>query len=185
MFRTLPILIALLVIPVTTTLAAEKPLTPAQIKELDKKATNGDLRAQTELAERYYKGDGLKQDPAQAARWYKTLADKGVANAQLTLGLMYIQGTGVEKNDKEAITWLTRAAEQKIIAAQYLLGVAHAEGHGVKQDLIKAFMWYEIAASMDYQNAITARQELAKKLSPKEIAQAEQMATEWWLRFHN
>lgn len=183
MSRIIPLLIALLL--TTTTSAVEVTPTAAQIKTMNQKAANGDLQAQAELAERYYKGEGLKQDYAQAAHWYRRLAEKGVANAQLTLGLMYIKGNGVEKNDAQAVQWLTQAAEQRMPMAQYLLGMANLEGHGVKQDLINAYMWFEIVASVDNQNANAARQELAKRLSPNEIALAEQMATDWWMRFHN
>jgi hypothetical protein len=186
MVRLFSLLITLLLSTgaLTTLHAAEAKLPPAQVKTLNQKAGNGDLQAQAELAERYYKGDGVKQNYTQAAHWYKKLAETGVANAQLTLALMYIKGNGVEKNDEQAVHWLTQAAEQRMPMAQYLLGVAHAEGHGVKQDLIKAYMWYEIAAVMDDQNATAARAELAKKLQPKDIALAEQMAADWWLRFH-
>lgn len=163
---------------------AHAALTAAQVQALNQKAVNGDLQAQTELAERYYKGDEVKQDYAQAAHWYKKLAESGILKAQLTLGLMYIKGDGVEKNDAEAVRLLTLAAEQRLPMAQYLLGVANQEGHGVKQDPVKAYMWFEIAAAMDFQNAVAARKELAKKLPPKDIAAAEQMATEWWLKFH-
>lgn len=168
----------------TTLHAAEAMLSPAQVKILSQKAESGDLQSQATLAERYYKGDGVKQNYVQAAHWYKKLAETGVANAQLTLGLMYVKGDGVEKNDEQALHWLTQAAEQRMPMAQYLLGVANEEGHGVKQDLVKAYMWYEIAAAMDNKNAIAAREELAKRLQPKDIALAEQMATDWWMRFH-
>lgn len=155
-----------------------------QIKMLSQNAEKGDLEAQKELAERYYKGDGLKQDHKQAVHWYKKLAETGIANAQLTLGLMYIKGSGIKKDDAQAVHWLTMAAEQRMSMAQYLLGVANEEGHGVKQDLIKAYMWYEIAAAVDEKNAIEAREELNKTLSPKEITLAVQMATDWWMQFH-
>lgn len=182
MSRITPLLIVLLLS--TSIHAAEAALSATQIKAMNQKAANGDLQAQAELAERYYKGDGLKQDYTQAAHWYKKLAETGVLKAQLTLGLMYIKGSGVKKNDEEAVHWLTQAAEQRLPMAQYLLGVASLEGHGVQQDPIKAYMWFEIAAAMDNQNAAAARKELAQKLSAKDIALAEQMATDWWMKFH-
>ena len=114
-----------------------------------------------------------------------SLACLGVAEAQLTLGLMYIRGEGIEKNDQRALHWLNLAAEQRLASAQYLLGLAYAEGHGVQADKVKAYMWYEIAAAMDYENAVEARNALAQQMDQAEIANAEKMATEWWMKFHH
>lgn len=160
-------------------------LPSSQLSALTQKAEKGNLQAQTELAERYYKGDGVAANPGLAAHWYGKLAEKGVANAQMTLALMYIKGNGVTKDNAKAVHWLTQAAEQRISMAQYLLGVANAEGHGVPRDPVKAYMWFEIAAAIESQDAIAARDDLAKKMSAKEISQAEKMATDWWMRYHD
>ncbi len=164
---------------------AEAMLTSAQVTELTKQAEQDNLKAQMELARRYFGGEGVKQDYALAAKWYQTLADKEVADAQLTIGLMYIRGNGVAKDDQKAIQWLTRAAEHRIPTAQYLLGVAHAEGHGVEPNNINAYMWYEIAAALEYPDAITARDSLAKTMANSDIQKAEKMATDWWMKFHH
>ncbi len=185
MLRSYALLMYFLMSIATSSYATETSLSPAQIKAINQKAATGDLQARLDLADRYYKGDGLTQDYTQAAHWYKKLAETGVANAQLTLGLMHAKGEGVKRNDVEAVRWLTQAAEQRMPMAQYLLGVAHAEGHGVKPDLIKAYMWFEIAAAMDNQNAISARQALIKKLTANDIEVGDKLATDWWLRFHN
>lgn len=160
-------------------------LTAQQLDALTRQADEGDIGAQSELANRYHLGDGISRDAAQAAFWYGKLADKGVAEAQLTLGLLYIRGDGIERDNSRALHWLNLAAEQRLAPAQYLLGVAHAEGHGVAPDRVKAYMWYEIAAAMDHTNAVEARTALASQMSPQEIATAEQMATDWWMRFHH
>ncbi len=164
---------------------AETDLSNATVESLIQQAEQDNLQAQVELATRYFKGDGVNQDLQQAAKWYQKLADKEVADAQLTLGLMYIRGDGVQQDNKEAIKWLTRAAEQRIPTAQYLLGVAHEEGHGVDKNLVTALMWYEIAASVEFQNAIDARTAVTPKLTSAEIQKAEKMATDWWMRFHH
>lgn len=185
MLRRYALLAPLLLSITAASHATERQLTPLEVKTVQQRAANNDLQAQLELADRYYKGDGLKQDYAQAAHWYKKLAETGVANAQLTLGLMYAKGDGIKQDDAQAIHWLMQAAEQRIPTAQYLLGIANAEGRGVKQDLVKAYMWFEIAAAMDNENAIDARQTLEKKLTANEVAMGDQLATEWWMRFHN
>ena len=63
---------------------AESMLSAGEIKTLHDKAENDDLKAQSELAKRYFKGDGVEQDHNQAAHWYKKLAEKEVMDAQLT-----------------------------------------------------------------------------------------------------
>lgn len=165
---------------------AESPITPTDenISSVIQQATNGDIKAQAELADRYYKGDGITQDYTQAAFWFEKLAETGVAQAQTTLALIYIRGNGVTQDNEKAVYWLTQAAEQRLPEAQYLLGVAYAEGHGVEQDLVKAFMWYEIAAALEYKFAVTAQADLKNTMKENEIAEAEQMAAHWWNLFH-
>lgn len=152
---------------------------------LEKRAAAGDLEAQLSLADRYYKGEGVTKDSKRAAQWYQRLADQGFAQAQLTLGLMHIKGDGVPRDDQKAIQWLTKAAENKSTPAQHLLGIAYVEGHGVATDPVKAYMWFEIAAVMEYPNAIDSRRELAAKLNKNDIKRAEQMASEWWMEHHH
>jgi TPR repeat protein len=166
----------------TPALAAQ--LSKQEVQTLTQKAMDGDLTAQTDLANRYDVGDGIDRDATQAAFWYKKLANKGIAKAQLALGLKYIRGEGIARDDKQAVHWLSLAAEQRLALAQYLLGVAHAEGHGVERDNVKAYMWYEIAAAMDHQDAIEARTALARQMTPMDIKKAEKMANDWWLKFH-
>lgn len=147
-------------------------------------AAAGDMQAQLALADRYYKGEGVTRNTAKAALWYQRLADKGFVQAQLTLGLMHIKGDGVARDDQKAIHWLTQAAENKSSAAQHLLGIAYAEGHGVPADPIKAYMWFEVAAVLEYPNAVESRQALALKMKPNDIKLAEQMASQWWMEHH-
>jgi TPR repeat protein len=43
----------------------------------------------------YDKGQGVRQDHAAAASWYRKAAEQGIANAQFNLGIMYDNGEGV------------------------------------------------------------------------------------------
>ena len=164
--------------------ASAQPLSTAELQQIIEKASNDDIQAQADLANRYHVGEGVTRDISKAAVWYKKLADSGVAEAQLTLGIIYIKGDGIKQDNKQALHWLNQAAEQLSETAQYLIGVAHAEGHGTKIDKVKAYMWYEISAAMEYKDAVEARTELAKHLSEQEITHAEKMATDWWMQFH-
>ncbi len=184
--RYIVLTLLLLSVPVSLSSAwAETLLSTTELDALVESADKGDIQAQAELAKRYFKGDGVIQDYKKAAQWYQQLAEKDVADAQLTLGLMYIRGNGVTQDNTKAVHWLMMAAEQRDPTAQYLLGVAYAEGHGVEKNLTTAFMWYEIAAALGYKDAVEARTELEKKLPRNEVLNAEEMANEWWMRFHH
>ena len=85
-------------------------------------------------------------DYATANRWFRRLAEQGVARAQAALGLMYENGRGVRRNDAEAVRWYRRAAEQGFAAAQSALGVMYAKGRGVPQSDKEAVRWFRRAA---------------------------------------
>ncbi|MDS4057067.1 MAG: tetratricopeptide repeat protein [Candidatus Contendobacter sp.] len=63
------------------------------------KAEQGDAAAQFRLGQMYAKGEGVKQDYAQARQWYQKAADQGHADAQFNLGTMYANGQGVKQDD--------------------------------------------------------------------------------------
>ena len=83
------------------TVAAWRPLAEA-----------GHVEAQVAVAGLYLQGLGVRADPAEAARWYRTAAEAGDAVAQLNLGDLYSRGLGVPLDLVEAYAWLTLAAEQ-------------------------------------------------------------------------
>ncbi|KAJ1640120.1 hypothetical protein T492DRAFT_855479, partial [Pavlovales sp. CCMP2436] len=56
------------------------------------RAAQGDPGAQTLLASRYERDDGVVQDQAEALRLYTQAADQGLAIAQHSLGTCYITG---------------------------------------------------------------------------------------------
>lgn len=76
------------------------------------RAKEGDYLAQYHLGERYFRGQGVPQDDAEAARWFAAAAAKGVPQAQSALGLMYFIGRGVSRDVIEAVKWLHLAAER-------------------------------------------------------------------------
>ena len=58
----------------------------------------------------YSSGQGVPQDFAEAARWYRKAADQGLAEAQANLGDLYFKGRGVTQDNAEAHMWLSIAA---------------------------------------------------------------------------
>lgn len=91
----------------------------ADFKTLRKQAEAGDAKAQFDIGSMYENGSGVKQDYAEAARWYRKAAQRGDARAQYNLGIMSQNGWGVPKDDAEAAKWYRKAAMQGAAAAQY------------------------------------------------------------------
>ena len=60
----------------------------------------------------YDMGQGVRQDYAEAVKWYRLAADQGLADAQDNLGQTYDQGQGVQQDFIEAMKWLRKAADQ-------------------------------------------------------------------------
>ena len=60
----------------------------------------------------YERGEGVRQDAAEALRLYTLAAEQGAATAQVNVGIMRMQGFDVEQDDNEAVKWFGRAADQ-------------------------------------------------------------------------
>ena len=105
-------------------------------------AERGDAHAQALLGNMYANGRDVRQDYAEAVRWYRQAAEQGHAVAQKNLGVMYYEGRGVRQDDAEAVRWYRQAAAQGFAAAQTLLGMMYENGRGVHQDLALAQEWF-------------------------------------------
>ena len=60
----------------------------------------------------YNEGQGVPQDYAEAANWYRRAAEQGDAPPQFLLGLMYEKGRGVPQDFIQAHMWLNLAASR-------------------------------------------------------------------------
>jgi hypothetical protein len=149
-------------------------------------AKQGDAQAHNQLGAMYEHGTGVSQDRAEARKWYLTafqlyrpLAEQGDVGAQSRLGFMHYTGKGVPKDYTKAAKWFRKTAAQGDAVAMSRLGVMHYSGNGVPQDLVRAHMWFDLAASQGNERAAASREELAKKLTPDQIAEAQKLAREW------
>lgn len=123
------------------------PLDPEpDLAALKSKAESGDADARYRLGLAYVKGQGVKEDYTEAAKWYRLAADQGNAAAQNALGELCEAGRGVAQSDADAAKWFRLAAEQGHISAQYSLAVLFAVGKGVTKDDAEAVKWYLKAA---------------------------------------
>jgi uncharacterized protein len=58
----------------------------------------------------YEIGDGVPQNDATAASWYRKAAERGYSQAQAALGIKYLRGEGVPQDYVNAHMWLSLAA---------------------------------------------------------------------------
>lgn len=84
---------------------------PDVIGILKAKAETGDVNAMADLARRYDKGDGTKQDLGSALAWYEKAADKGSGLAAYEAALRYSQGSGAARSQSKYQLLLDRATE--------------------------------------------------------------------------
>lgn len=73
-------------------------------------ADSGDLQAQFEMGELYYKGERVERNIDTALEWFEQASLQGHPGAQYRLGLMHYQGEGVERNLPQAYIILKMAA---------------------------------------------------------------------------
>jgi TPR repeat protein len=146
-------------------------------------AEQGDAGAQTDLGWMYANGRGAPQDDAQALAWRRKAADQGNATAQFALGLMYRDGQGAPQDFAQAAMWIRKAADQGHAGAQLSLGLMDSQGQGAPQDDAQAYMWFSLASratdSEIRMRGTQSRDDLAAKLTPAQIAEAQRMARDW------
>lgn len=142
-------------------------------------AEQGHANAQFDLGVIYDNGDGVPQDYAEAVKWYRMAAEQGYATAQFNLGVLYAKGEGVPQDNAEAVKWYRMAAERGYAKAQNSLGVSYAIGAGVPQNYVFAHMWFHLATTQGHERAPEGRDIAASKLTPDQVAEAQQMAREW------
>jgi uncharacterized protein len=125
----------------------------AALKLLWPQAAQGNAEAQNNLGLMYYRGQGIPQDRAEAASWFRMAAEKGHARAQYNLGLTYHKGAGVPQDSVEALKWFRKAAEQGNARAQNNLAVMYHRGDGVPEDSAEAVKWFRKAAAQGHARA--------------------------------
>src|ERR1035441_10325661 len=62
---------------------------PQDISDLRRAAEQGDAQKQFELANRYYMGNGVAKDHAEAMKWYCKAAEQGDPGKQFQVGFTY------------------------------------------------------------------------------------------------
>jgi hypothetical protein len=88
--------------------AAQTP----NIAALQRSAEAGDAKAQFDLADAYFEGNGIPKDLAKGIDWLQKSAAQGYTGAEVTLGVLYQNGVQVPKDPHIAAKWYRKAARQ-------------------------------------------------------------------------
>ncbi len=110
---------------------------------------------------------------------WRALAEAGDAEAQTAVAGLYLDGLGAPADPAEAVRWYRRAAEQGDAVAQQNLGDLLSRGRGVARDPIGAYVWLSLAAAQGRRWPAQRRAEIAERMSPAQLAQAEARLAAW------
>lgn len=126
--------------------AAEKAgETDAAVAICRKAAEQGVVSAQWILGSRYFRGAGVKQSYAEAAKWFRMAAETGHAGAQFALGDMYATGHGLPQDNAQALHWWQLSAKNGDSGAMFNLGLAYRDGQMAPRDQAASLAWLELA----------------------------------------
>jgi len=126
----------------------------ANFDSLIKVAEGGDVSAQYEVANGYFKGTIVEKNSKRAFEWTEKSANKGNHDAQYLLGTFYQCGYDVVAIDqKESVKWFTKAAEKGHAPSQCALGLCYRDGDGVVPSK-ESDTWLQKSASQGYPYAV-------------------------------
>ena len=97
--------------------------------------------------------EGVRHDPAKAAKWFRRAAVQGHASAQTMLADAHREGDGVEQDFEEAARWYREAARGGHIDAPLYLGMMYADMLADMDDDPEAESYLEIAAAAGHEPA--------------------------------
>jgi uncharacterized protein len=167
----------------------------AMVDQLKKEAGHGIATAQYLLAGAFFNGNGVTRNVVEGAEWLHKAAQQGHVPAQCDLGVMYQKGVGVEQSYKDSLKWYHAAAEQGDTVAQHNLGSLNAKGfrpNGLgwfnrtgfafmkaTQDFVEAYKWFSLAGAGGHQCSLTDRNIIKRRMTPGQIAKAEELVEEF------
>ena len=114
-------------------------------------------------------------------------AEQGDIAVQYMIGEIYFYGNEAPRNYKKAFGWHAKAAEQGHKDAQHSLFLAYYNGWGVPKNHVLAYMWLSLYIMNNNSAApimLSNLDDLEKELTPNELTQAQDMASDW-LTKHN
>ncbi len=129
--------------------------------------------------------DYIKGDFEGARKKFQWLAERGNPEAQLGLGTLYEEGKWTPRNYEEAVKWYSSAAKQGLARAQVRLARMYYFGRYVRQDNFLAYIWLTLAAEQGDETGRRNRDKVANLMSPVQVAEAWELASEWMGQYNN
>lgn len=121
----------------------------------------------------------LRPGIVEGARHLEAAARRGHAEAQYTLGMAMLGGMELPMDQTGAVSWLEAAAAQGHAEAMMALADCSAKGQGFfAKDPVRAYVMYDLAAASGEDGAGSAREAIAKTLSPRQMGRARQLVQE-------
>lgn len=149
-----------------------------------KDADRGDAEAQLALGKRYTNGDKVPRDSVMAVYWYRKAAEQANPEASYLLASAFEHGTGIPRDPAQAIAWYEYAAKTGMSDAHYPLAGLYRSNAAKQADYVLALMHYDLAAAraigLVRQRALVDRYDLARKMPPEQIAEADNLKTLWY-----
>jgi TPR repeat protein len=138
-------------------------MTNEKLKQLKNLASQGDVDAQFQLGEYYWRmffesdtEDEEEKAQKQCIKWYKKAALQNHVESQLILGEIYEQGVMGDEDCDEADKWYRLAAVQGNVTGQYRLADLCYD----EEEYEKAVKWYEKSAEQGDDDAREALEKL-------------------------
>lgn len=148
-------------------------------KEFKQSAERGNSSAQVNLGNLYMKGLGVEQSYLEALKWYEKAALLGNPVGQAKMGILYYYGLGVSEDPAKAVEWFIRAADQGDAEAALVLAQLYLGDEGVNRNPKEAYLWSSVATELGKSDASGLRADLARELSPKELAETLTRLSAW------
>lgn len=114
--------------------------------KLEQAAAAGDVKAQVELGNIYFRGEGVATDESQAIGWYRKAAAKGDDWSEFSLGMIYAFGKVTPRDYPQAAAWFDKSALNGDLLSAIMLGGMYEQGLGVRQSHSIAIGWFKVAA---------------------------------------
>ena len=138
-------------------------------------ATAGSTLAMNDMGIRYQRGTGITRDDVAAIGWFSLAGQFNLAAGHINLGSCFETGRGCKQDLNIAGSHYAAASKLNHPVGQFMLGRFFEEGKGTEKNPAHAYVLYSYAAAQNHAEAITRRDELKKKLSKEQIAEAEKM----------
>lgn len=138
----------------------------------------GDSQAQYDLSQMYFQGIGTLKSIEQGWMWINRAADRGNIQAMLELGVRYQVSSSLENAEEIAFLWFQKAAMAGSPVGQYNLARLYESGKQTPVDLVRAYVWMSLSNKGGNPTAAPDVKALKARLSPDELATADQMIQE-------